>query len=190
VQAGSARDPVPQLRGAQRGSQQTSRPAENAPLKIRCGRQANVAGKFDFVSKTRNKRNDRARHICVDQKAHGALSGGKWVKRLLLGKLADESERRSNIINSQIVLTLNFFKGHPPGEAPNHDRHWNTRTTNDGFPVANSRIYNDAVPRLHGDPNSTDFAQLVEISVDCLPHLSEGSSEFWPSTLPSQVWLR
>jgi len=147
-------------------------------------------GKFDFVSKTRNKRNDRARHICVDRKAHDALSGGKWVKKLLLGKLADESERRSNIINSQIVLTLNFFKGHPPGEAPNHDRHWNTRTTNDGFPVANSRIYNDAVPRLHGDPNSTDFAQLVEISVDCLPHLSEGSSEFWPSTLPSQVWLR
>jgi hypothetical protein len=34
------------------------------------------------------------------------------VKRLLLGKLADESERRSNIINSQIVLALNFFKGH------------------------------------------------------------------------------
>jgi hypothetical protein len=35
-------------------------------LMIRCGRQANVAGKFDFVSKTPNKRNDRAWHICVD----------------------------------------------------------------------------------------------------------------------------
>jgi hypothetical protein len=57
-------------------------------------------GKFDLVSKTRNKRNDRARHICVDQKAHAVLSGGKWVKRLLLGKLADELERRSNIISS------------------------------------------------------------------------------------------
>jgi hypothetical protein len=52
------------------------------------------------VSKTPNKRNDRARHICVDQKAHAVLSGGKWVKRLLLGKLADELERRSNIISS------------------------------------------------------------------------------------------
>jgi hypothetical protein len=39
------------------------------------------------------------------------------VKRLLLGKLADESERRSNIIDSQIVLALNFFKGHAAGEA-------------------------------------------------------------------------
>jgi len=127
---------------------------------IRCGRQANVAGKFEFVSKTRNKRNDRARHICVDQKAHAFLSGGKWVKRLLLGKLADESERRSNIINSQIVLALNFFEGHPPGEAPNHDRHWNTRATNDGFPVADSRVDNDAVLSLHADSNITGFAQL------------------------------
>jgi hypothetical protein len=132
---------------------------------IRCGRQANVARKFDFVSTTRNKRNDRARHICVDQKAHAVLSGGKWVKRLLLGKLADESERRSNIPSSQIVLALNFFKCHAAGEAPDHDRHRNTRATNDGFPVANSRIDNDAVLSLHGDSNITGFAQLVENSV-------------------------
>jgi hypothetical protein len=132
---------------------------------IRCGRQANVAGKFDLVSKTRNKRNDRAWQICVDQKAHTALSGGKWVKGLLLGKLADESGRGSNIISSQIVLALNFFKSHPAGEAPNHGRHWNTRATNDGFPVADSRIDNDAVLTLPGDSNITGFAQLVEISV-------------------------
>jgi hypothetical protein len=82
------------------------------------------------VSKTRNERNDRARHIRVDQKAHAVLSGGNWVKRLLLSKLADESERRSNIISSQIVS----------GEAPDHDRHRNTCAPNDGFPVADSRI--------------------------------------------------
>jgi len=87
------------------------------------------------------------------------------VKRLLLGKLADESERRSNIISSQIVFALNFFKGHAAGEAPDHDRHRNTRAANDGFPVADSRIDNDAVLGLHGDSNSTGFAQLFEISV-------------------------
>jgi hypothetical protein len=118
------------------------------------------------------------RGICVDQKAHDALSGGKWVKRLLLGKLADESERRSNIINSQIVLALNFFKGHPPGEAPNHDRHWNTRATNDGFPVADSRVDNDTVLSLHVDSNITGFAQLVEISVCEGRRMRLGSSAF------------
>lgn len=87
------------------------------------------------------------------------------MKRLLLGKLADESERRSNIISSQIVLALNLFKGHAAGEAPDHDRHRNTRATNDGFPVADSRIDNNAVLSLHGDSNSTGFTQLVEISV-------------------------
>jgi len=134
-------------------------------LVIRRCRQANVAGKFNFVSKIRNERNDRARHICVNQKAHVVLSGGKWVKRLLLGKLADESERRSNIINGQIVLALNFFKCHPAGEAPNHDRHRNTRPTNDGLTVTNSRIDNDAVMSLHDGSNLTGFAQLVEISI-------------------------
>jgi hypothetical protein len=130
------------------------------------GRQANVTSKFDFVSKTPNKRNDRARHICVDQKkAHAVLSGGKWVKGLLLGQLADESERRSNIVSSQIVLVLNFFKGHAVGEAPDHDRHRNTPATNDEFPVANSRINNVAILRLHGDLNITAFAQLVEITL-------------------------
>jgi hypothetical protein len=34
------------------------------------------------------------RGICVDQQAHAVLSGGKWVKRLRLGKLADG---RSNV---------------------------------------------------------------------------------------------
>ena len=87
------------------------------------------------------------------------------MKRLLLGKLTNESERRSNIISSQVVLALNLFKGHAPGEAPDHNRHRNTRATNDGFPVANSRIDNDAALSLHGDSNSTGLAQLVEISV-------------------------
>jgi len=117
------------------------------------------------------------RHICVDQKAHAVLSGGKWVKRLLLGKLADESERRSNIISSQIVFALNFLKSHAAGEAPDHDRHRNTRAPNDGFPVADSRIDNDAVLSWHGHSNTTGFAQLVAISVSFggIPPASPGS---------------
>jgi hypothetical protein len=104
------------------------------------------------------------------KKTHAVLSGGKWVKRLLLGQLADESERRSNIVSSQIVLVLNFFKGHAAGEAPDHDRHRNTRAAIDGFPVANSRIDNDAVLSLHGDSNIAGFARLVEISVSSGGH--------------------
>ena len=154
---------------------------------IRCAaKPTSRANSTSCLRKTRNKRNDRARHICVDQKAHAVLSGGKWVKRLLLGKLADESERRSSIVDSQIVLALNFFKGHAAGEAANHDCHRNTRPTNDGFSVTNSRIDNDAVMSLHGDSNLTGFAQLVEISIsfgaddsDVAPDARNADVRFW-----------
>jgi hypothetical protein len=59
--------------------------------------------------------------------------------------------------------TLRFAsEGHAAGEAPDYR---NTRAANDGFPVANRRIDNDAVLSLQGDSNITGFAQLVENSV-------------------------
>ncbi len=60
------------------------------------------------------------------------------MRRLLLGKLADESQRSPNIVSSQIVLALNFLERHTTGEASDDDRYRHTGATNDGFPVANS----------------------------------------------------
>jgi len=148
---------------------------------IRCSRQANVAGKFDFVSKIRYERNDRARHICVDQKAHDDLSSRQRVKRLLFGKLRDESQRRSNIVSSEIVLALNFLKGHAAGEASDHNRYRHTCATNHGFSVTDSWIENDAVLRLHGASDSTGFARLVEISADLENTADDRSKVLFPS---------
>jgi hypothetical protein len=84
------------------------------------------------------------------------------VKRLLLGKLADESQRGPNVVNSQVIFALNFLKGHTASEASDDDRYRHSGAPNDGFPVANSSVDNDAVVRLHGDSNGTGLAQLVE----------------------------
>jgi hypothetical protein len=116
------------------------------------------------VSKIRYERDDRARHICVDQKAHDDLSSGQRVKRLLFGKLRDESQRRPNIVSGEIVLALNFLKGHAAGEASDHNRYRHTCAANHGFSVTNSWIENDAVLGLHDASDSTGFARLVEIS--------------------------
>ncbi|HEY3656268.1 MAG TPA: hypothetical protein VGL34_14985 [Steroidobacteraceae bacterium] len=72
------------------------------------------------------------------------------MKRLLFGKLGDESQRRSNIVSSEIVLALNFLESHATGEASDHDRYRDTCATNHGFSMANSRIENNAVLGLHG----------------------------------------
>ena len=116
--------------------------------------------KFDFVAKIRYERNDRARNICVDQKTHDGLSSGQRVKRLLLGKLADESQRRPNIVSSKIVFALNFLKGHAAGEASDHDRYRHTAAPNHGFPVANIRIENNVVLSLHGLLDGIGFSRL------------------------------
>src|ERR1700722_18079856 len=46
------------------------------------------------------------------KKTHDALSSGQRVKGLLLGELTDESQRRPNIVNSEIVFPLNLLKSH------------------------------------------------------------------------------
>ena len=90
------------------------------------------------------------------------------MKGFLLGELADESQRRPNIVSSDIVFPLNFFKGHTAGEAPI------------------TIVTGTRVPRMTGFPwltvesrttrswgcidvsDSAGFAQLVEIPASLL----------------------
>jgi hypothetical protein len=78
---------------------------------------AGVPREFDFMTKPGERADGRARHVGVQEEAHDELGGGKRMKRFLVGKIGDELQGSANIVNREIVLTLNLFEGHATSQA-------------------------------------------------------------------------
>jgi hypothetical protein len=77
------------------------------------------------------------------------LCGGKRMEGLLFGELANESQGGPNILSSDIVLALNFFKCHAACQAADHDRDWHARAPDHGLSVVDGWVDKDAVLSSH-----------------------------------------
>jgi len=84
------------------------------------------------------------------------------MKRFLLSQFPNESERSSNIVRGDVVLSLDFLERHTPGQATYHDCDRYAGAPNDGFAVGDGRIEDNAVREGHGVSNDSDLAGLVE----------------------------
>lgn len=66
--------------------------------------------KFNVVSETPRKRNDRPRHVRVDQEPHVALAHRQRMERFLIHQLAGKLQRGANVVNTEVVLALDLFE--------------------------------------------------------------------------------
>lgn len=80
------------------------------------------------------------------------------MEGLLLGDLADISQRGADIVHREIVFTLNLFKGHTTGQAADDDCDGHTGTTDHRLTMSDIRIDNDAILGSHNEQDSTGFA--------------------------------
>jgi hypothetical protein len=59
---------------------------------------------------------------------------------LLLDQFPSELQRCPDVIDSKVILSLNFLKGHPAGQASYDQRYRHPRSPNHRLPVADPRI--------------------------------------------------
>jgi hypothetical protein len=77
------------------------------------------------------------------------LCGRERMEGFLLRKLADESQRRPDIIRGDIVLALDFFECHATCEAADHDRDRHARAPYHGLSMVDRWVNYDTVLSCH-----------------------------------------
>lgn len=90
---------------------------------IQCRTRPDVTSKFDVMSEAPQKRNDRPRHVGVDQEPHVGLAHRQRMERSLVHQLAGKSQRSADVVNTEIVLALDLFERHAACKAADDGRH-------------------------------------------------------------------
>jgi hypothetical protein len=97
------------------------------------------------MSRTGYQLRERARKVGVNQEAHGKLGGWRRMKRFLLCDLAHESQGSPYILGGEIVVALDFFKGHAACKATDHNWDGHARTTYYRLPMVDCGVDYDAI---------------------------------------------
>ena len=113
--------------------------------------QPGVAREFDCVAEPLHDRDCRARQVRVQEKSHCRSGSRQWVEGFFRRQVGGELKGRADIIGGEIVLALDIFERHAPGEAPDYDRHRHPGAPDDWLTVQYGRIDDDAVLDIH-DP--------------------------------------
>ncbi len=111
--------------------------------------EAKVTGIVGCMAKPLEQSQRRTRQVGIHQEAHGPTLGGEWMKGFLLGQFANELERRSNVLHTEIVFALDFLECHTAGKTADNECDRHSSAANHRLAVTDSRVNDNTIVTFH-----------------------------------------